>query len=625
VTVWDPEDITPEDINRFILSSSKGLAEPTKSKTPTVHFIHESVRDFLLKENGSAVLQLDVDCTSSGPAHDLLKRNCQRYFVSIPKNQSSRNFKETAMMFPFLDYSVRYVLKHAELAASLGSPQETFLENFPLEEWASLHDLAEKHRVRRFGPGTSLLYILTEMNLLHLFRVEVSRSQSISAKGGRYDYPVIAAAVVGNKQMLELLLEHGADPDKKGREYKNALFAAVDKSNALAVDVLINNGVVSSWTAVAKKDLFVKAVDKKSLLTIKLLLRDSGLQAAAKLLTREEFERFIWLVIMDHEDEILKVLIESEIISHANCDRFRLTLATASRLREVALVHRFLDQHDPYYAGDDVVFSGQPLLDAISYNHETIVRVLLDNGAGVNTAWEDCTGLRLACIRGHEAIVLILLENGADINAVNKFSRTALHEACSQNSEAIVRTLLDNGANINAVDNTGRTALHEACSRNSEVIVRTLLDNGANINAVNKFSRTALHEACSQNSKAIVRMLLDSGADVDQGPLLFIPLTGLWPSAYAQTEIVSTLLEYGANPNQYSLNRRLPLHEALVQGMTIIVKLLLDHSADVNIPSSEYENAYAASRCCRYPAERTACGALLLERRAMHPIVIDLT
>ena len=39
-------------IKRSILNSSKGLAEITKSKIPSVQFIHESVRDFLLKENG---------------------------------------------------------------------------------------------------------------------------------------------------------------------------------------------------------------------------------------------------------------------------------------------------------------------------------------------------------------------------------------------------------------------------------------------------------------------------------------------------------------------------------------------------------------------------------------------
>ncbi|TGJ88459.1 hypothetical protein E0Z10_g289 [Xylaria hypoxylon] len=39
---WDPEHITADDMNRFVCSSSKGLAEITKSKAQTVQFIHES-------------------------------------------------------------------------------------------------------------------------------------------------------------------------------------------------------------------------------------------------------------------------------------------------------------------------------------------------------------------------------------------------------------------------------------------------------------------------------------------------------------------------------------------------------------------------------------------------------
>jgi len=49
---WDPNKIVIDNIKRFILDSFKGLAEIIISKTPKVQFIHELVKDFLLKENG---------------------------------------------------------------------------------------------------------------------------------------------------------------------------------------------------------------------------------------------------------------------------------------------------------------------------------------------------------------------------------------------------------------------------------------------------------------------------------------------------------------------------------------------------------------------------------------------
>ncbi|KAI1824905.1 hypothetical protein F4861DRAFT_530659 [Xylaria intraflava] len=46
---WDPNHITLDDMNTFVCSSSKGLAEVTKSRARTVQFIHES--PLLIKQN----------------------------------------------------------------------------------------------------------------------------------------------------------------------------------------------------------------------------------------------------------------------------------------------------------------------------------------------------------------------------------------------------------------------------------------------------------------------------------------------------------------------------------------------------------------------------------------------
>jgi hypothetical protein len=65
-----------DSLNRFtrcVISSSKGLAEVTKSSTPIVQFIHESVRDFLIKDKGLYQMWpgLGLDWEYSG--HEILK------------------------------------------------------------------------------------------------------------------------------------------------------------------------------------------------------------------------------------------------------------------------------------------------------------------------------------------------------------------------------------------------------------------------------------------------------------------------------------------------------------------------------------------------------------------------
>jgi hypothetical protein len=69
VTPWDFEEIIKDDMERFIFSFLKGLAEVTKSRDYIVQFIHESVRDFLVKGNGLCWLQSDIESNFPAQSH----------------------------------------------------------------------------------------------------------------------------------------------------------------------------------------------------------------------------------------------------------------------------------------------------------------------------------------------------------------------------------------------------------------------------------------------------------------------------------------------------------------------------------------------------------------------------
>ncbi|KAJ5701637.1 hypothetical protein N7488_009185 [Penicillium malachiteum] len=68
-----------ERLKAFVIGSSKGLAEITKSKTPTVQFIHESVRDYLIKDHGLYQLWPEVESEWQISGHEDLKQCCQMY------------------------------------------------------------------------------------------------------------------------------------------------------------------------------------------------------------------------------------------------------------------------------------------------------------------------------------------------------------------------------------------------------------------------------------------------------------------------------------------------------------------------------------------------------------------
>ncbi|KAH0370231.1 purine and uridine phosphorylase, partial [Aureobasidium melanogenum] len=469
-TIWNPEDVTFEDIKRFILSSSKGLAETTRSKTPTVQFIHESVRDFLLKEGGPA-LQADISLASAGLVHDFLKHSCQRYLISIPTDNIEEISKKTKTIFPFLKYSIRYVFKHAETAAGLGISQEQFLDDFPLQTWILLHDSTEDFKTRRYGSGVSLLYILVEQDLLHLFRIEVCRSKSINDKGGRYDFPIIAAAVVGNEQILELLLLCGADHTRSCKDYRHALHAAVDKSHAPAVAMLIDHGAVPCEIP---DKLFMQTTRRRDFATMKLLL-ENGLGPALCSDTKPLVET----VINNEDQRMLRLFLVFGLIG---VDASRV-LHQVSSLGNYALVCTLVD----FGVNVNTASVGDTALGAASRSgHEAVVRLLLEEGACVNALhvafYETTTALCSASLAGRDTVVCILLEHGADANM-----ECPLVAASLSGHETITRTLLEHGADPNQgkifiYSNTTRLPLHVALERGKVDIVRLLLDHGADVN-----------------------------------------------------------------------------------------------------------------------------------------------
>lgn len=142
---WDPEDVTKDVIRLFILSCSKGLAEITVSKEERVQFIHESVRDFILKENGLGKIWPEFGTNFQGQSHEQLKQSCLNYISidiapplripdKLPKAFSQRAAglrKSASQMFPFLEYAVRNMLYHADTSEGGGINQTDFLDSFP--------------------------------------------------------------------------------------------------------------------------------------------------------------------------------------------------------------------------------------------------------------------------------------------------------------------------------------------------------------------------------------------------------------------------------------------------------------------------------------------------------------
>ena len=123
--------------------------------------------------------------------------------------------------FPFLEYAVRNVLLHADIADGHGISQKDFVENFALGNWIMLDNLFERYQVRRHTINASLLYICAEKSLCNLIRTLLKRDPYPETAGERFEneryaaplYAALANAKVSEDTVRALLTPVAQTPD----------------------------------------------------------------------------------------------------------------------------------------------------------------------------------------------------------------------------------------------------------------------------------------------------------------------------------------------------------------------------------------------------------------------------
>ncbi len=493
-TAWSAEDITNEDMERFIISSSKGLAEVTKSKHRTVQFIHESVRDFLLKRRVLDTLRSDLVDNNLGSAHDRLKICCQRYIsidlseylsfttpLPIASTEDAANLRRSVSeKFPFLEYAVQHVLHHADAAAGDEVLQDNFVENFPLSEWITLDNLFERYQIRRHTADASLLYILAEKDLPNLIRIELKRVPYMDIKGERYGFPLLVALANANENATRALLTLYEDAGFNNDMPHDQPYHLPAKDYEQALEYLLQDG----------RNIRSRKLPKG----IRGVIRDTPL----------------WTAASSGQEAVVKLLLATgKVDPDAKDSDGRTPLWTAASKGQEAVVKLLLatGKVDP-----DVEYHGRtPLWTAVSGGHETVVKLLLATGkVDPDVKYHGQTPLWTAASGGHETVVKLLLATGkVDPDAKDSDGQTLLWTAAFSGYEAVVKLLLATGkVDPDAKDSYGRTPLWTAASNGYEAVVKLLLATGkVDPDAKGPYGQIPLSTAASNGYEAVVKLL----------------------------------------------------------------------------------------------------------------------
>lgn len=457
----------------------------------------------------------------------------------------------------------------------------------------------------------------------------------IDIADGDGDTPLYQACVRQNKSIVQLLLDHKANPNQKcslgwtplhqiatsvGAEIMQLLFDAGAEhdinndydSTAIilaaqvgredAVRLLLKQGASARVINSSGSSALHRAAQGGHLECVKLLVeaeadynlrKNNGLTPLhlAMALSRDDVAEYLvqkgadvnasstalgggplHLALQNSNFEIAKTLIDAGATMKFDSSQF-----STDWMEEDILLFA-LD----YPKAFDIESSGEILQHAISSDYTKAATRLIESSMDVNeTVGEFCTALQAAAAGESLELIRKLLDKGADPNIFGGRYGSPLNAAIvNENQEAVV-LLLAKDVKLD-VEYDGRLPVQQAAYQGSTTIVKIILDSGASSSVRDSNGCSLLAYAMHCNSASIVDHLL-SRSDVS---IEDTDLSGRTPLMTAivleNVQVVEKLLELKASPNAVDSEQKTALIRAIASrscGQEMVQKLL-QHGAD---------------------------------------------
>ena len=381
---------------------------------------------------------------------------------------------------------------------------------------------------------------------------------------------LMQASIVGSAQIVELLLQAGADPNM-------SMKTPIDKSISTISEILFGKEIHFVVNEAIGCTALILACEYGHLEVVQLLLKananpnheheGTGITALI-IAVQEGFSDIVqqlleygadpnirdkngctaihYIMILDDTEtpksskktmsdklEILQLLIVRGINVNIMDETGRTALMMASidgftevvKLLLQAGADPNIEQHIP--VKELFITSNLPethtigltaLMCASLQMNSEVTDLLLQANANPNQ--ENALALMIAAEQGYPDIVQQLLEYGADPNSISDINGfTALHNVLDSRTKTaikltLIQQLIEKGANIINIQNEdGLTALMMATDDGLLEIVELLLQNGADPNIRGKKGWTALMYACNHGNSKVAKSLLRYSAN----------------------------------------------------------------------------------------------------------------
>ena len=417
---------------------------------------------------------------------------------------------------------------------------------------------------------------------------------------------------------LLLLLEHGADANRRDKDDKTPLHLAMRLDRPQLARILLENGADPNAADINGRTtlhLLSEFWDnsKRDILNLALLLLKHGTEVNAR---DTDNQTPLHRAVKRDRLKLAAILLENGANPNAEDNNGRTTLHILSESwnsdeGDVLNLALLLLKHGAEANTRDKG-NQTPLYLAVKRERSKLVVILLEHGASPNA--KDNNGRATLHVLLSDSwnmdeddahnLALLSLKHGADVNTRDNDHQTPLHRAVKSDRSKLAAILLEHGADANAKDNNGRTTLHILLSEclnidQGDVLnpVLLLLKHGADVNIRNQNNQTPLHLAARRDWFKLARILLEYGADAkvenyDGKTMLHILSESRINNEGDLLNLALLLLNHGADVNTRDKNNQTPLHLAVKRDRSKLAVILLEHGADASAKDDSGRTAF---------------------------------
>eukprot|EP01114_Cavostelium_apophysatum_P019842 TRINITY_DN6491_c0_g1_i2.p1 TRINITY_DN6491_c0_g1~~TRINITY_DN6491_c0_g1_i2.p1 ORF type:complete len:953 (-),score=324.01 TRINITY_DN6491_c0_g1_i2:1894-4752(-) len=395
--------------------------------------------------------------------------------------------------------------------------------------------------------------------------------------------PLQLAAEKNNKQIVETLVEYGANPNLPNKKGQTTMHAAAEAGSVELVAYLFekggnisaqDEGGVSLLHVAARKgycDLVSFMLEKGASCNI----QDNGLRTP------------LHYAAIEGELEVAKILVERGAdLEMADEEGFTPLMSACWKARE-AMVQFLLgckadvEHLDKYKRTCVHLCVLRKQLEILAHLVNAGASLDIINGSGF-------APIHVATSKGYDATVEFLVSKGASVGIRDENTKqTALHIAVAGNKPSIIDLLTKAGrGEVDRQDVDAKTPLHIAATLDNVIPAQLLLKASARLDVHDLNGDTPLHVACAKGNMEMVELfVLNNASLASKQKDGFQPLHLAVQSS--NEALVTYLLSNKADANAKDNSGNTPLHLALMKKHHKIAVLLCENGGSLSIMNGE--------------------------------------